>query len=196
MPAQLTQQVDAGVKYQILPRLALVAGIFEIKKPYFNLDQNSVFRRLGSTSNRGAEVSLAGNLSDRVTIVAGGIFIAPKVQYDTGAGGQVSTVPIGPIPGLIRVNIQYRPPLIEGLAVDVRVERTSRRFATLTNLQLPAVMAFDAGVRYNTQVFGKNLTARLQTSNLTNAYSLTPSASGQVQSLDGRKFELSLAFDL
>ncbi len=195
VPAQLTQQVDTGIKYQILPKLALLAGIFEIKKPYFDLDRGNIFRRLGSTSNRGAEISLAGSVTDRTTVVAGGIFIDPKVRYDGATGGAVSAVPIGPIPGLIRANFQYRPLFLDGLVLDAKVERTSKRYATLNKLQLPSVVTLDAGARYNTQILGRNLTVRLQTFNLTNAYSLTPQASGQVQSLDGRKVEISLAFD-
>jgi iron complex outermembrane receptor protein len=194
VPAQLTQQIDAGIKYQITPTLAVVAGAFEIKKPFFNLDAGNVFRQLGNTSNRGIEVSLTGNLTERFTIVAGGIFIDPQVRFDTG-GGQVSAVAIGPIPGLIRANFQYRPEFLQGLTLDAKVERTSARDATAL-IRLPSVTTFDAGLRYNAEVFGRNVTARLQTFNLSNEYSLTPNASGQMQSMDGRRFEFSLAFDL
>ncbi len=43
---ELTWQVDAGIRYQILPKLQFVAGVFEINKPYFNLDQFDLFRLL------------------------------------------------------------------------------------------------------------------------------------------------------
>jgi len=197
VPAQLTKQIDAGIKYQIMPRLTFVAGVFEISKPYYSLDQVSFFRQLGHTTNRGVEVSLAGNITDRLTLVAGGTFIDANVDYSTGGGAaQVDTVAIGPIPGLIRANLQYRPAFLDGFTFDAKVESTSARYATLTGIRLPHVVTFDAGVRYNTQVAGKPITLRLQTFNLTNEYGLTPSSSSQVQSFDGRRFELSLAFDL
>jgi iron complex outermembrane receptor protein len=196
VPAQLTSQVDAGIKYQIMPRLALVSGVFQIKKPYFTLDTVNFFRRVGTTQNRGAEVSLAGAATPDLTIVAGLILIDPTVHYDTGATtGPVERVAIGPIPGFFRANIQYRPPQIPGLTLDTKIESTSKRYATLSGIRLPRVTTIDAGVRYNMRVFGKAMTARLQGFNLTNEYSLTPQASGAINSLDARKFELSLAVD-
>lgn len=197
VPAQLTTQIDAGIRYQVTPRLTFVAGVFEIEKPFFNLDAANFFRRLGSTTNRGVEVSLAGNITERFTVVAGATFIDPKVAYDTGvAGGQVDADAVGPIPGLIRANFQYRPAFLEGLTLDAKIERTSKRYANSANtIRLPGAITLDAGVRYNTDLFGKPVTWRLQTFNLTNAYVLTPSANGQLQSLDQRRFELSLAVD-
>ena len=197
VPAQLTTQIDAGVRYQITPRLTFVAGVFEIEKPFFNLDAVNIFRQLGSTTNRGAEVSLAGNITDRFTVVAGATFIDPKVKYDTGAaGGQVDATAVGPIPGLIRANFQYRPSFLEGLTLDAKVERTSKRYANSANtIRLPSAITLDAGVRYNTELFSKPVTWRLQSFNLTNEYVLTPSANGQLNSLDQRRFELSLAID-
>ncbi len=189
VPAQLTKQLDAGVRYLVTPRLTLVAGVFKIEKPYFGLDAANFYRQLGTTSNKGAEISLAGNITDELTIVAGGTFIDPKVQATTG-----TSTAVGPVPGLVRVNVQYRPHFLEGLAFDAKVESTSARDATAT-IRLPSAVVIDAGARYTTMVAGRNVTARLQTFNLTNAYVLTPSDTGRLQSLDGRRFELSLAVD-
>ncbi len=51
-------------------------------------------------------------------------------------------------------------------------------------------------VRYKTQLLGKNATFWLEAYNLTDAYSLSPSANRQLTSLDARRFELSLVIDL
>ncbi|HEY4368934.1 MAG TPA: hypothetical protein VGN07_16990 [Steroidobacteraceae bacterium] len=197
VPAQLTQQVDAGIKYQLSSRLQLVAGVFEIKKPYFDLDQTRIFRRVGSTSNRGIELSLTGGLTDNLTVVAGVILIDPKVQYDNDANSEsASTLAIGPIPGLIRANFQYRVARVHGLTLDAKIERTSDRYARADTIRLPAVTTIDGGVRYDTQLLGRNATWRLQALNLTNEFGLTPSASGQLTPFDSRRFDLSLAFDI
>jgi iron complex outermembrane receptor protein len=195
VPAQLTEQIDVGLKYQVSQDLFLVAGLFEIEKPYFDLDALNIYRQVGTTSNRGVELSLAGALTRQLTIVAGVILIDPTVEYDTDGGGQRETTAVGPIPGLIRANLQYRVPTIAGLIVDAKVESTSKRYARYNTVRLPAVTTVDAGVRYDTQLLGRNATLRLQLFNLTNEYGLTPAASGQLTPLDSRRFDLSLALD-
>ncbi len=195
VPAQLTKQVDAGIRYQLTPRVQLVAGLFEIEKPYFDLDELNVFRHLGTTSNRGVELSLTGGLTDQLTVVAGIIAIDPKVSYDTGQGSEERTA-VGPVPGLVRANFQYRLAAIEGLTLDAKIESTSKRYARYNSVRLPAVTTIDAGVRYATQVLGRDATFRLQLFNLTNEFSLSPNASGQLTPLDARRFDLSFTFDI
>jgi iron complex outermembrane receptor protein len=195
VPAQLTEQIDAGVRYQLTPRLQLVAGLFEIEKPYFDLDELGVFRHVGTTRNRGLELSLTGAVTQQLTVVAGVIAIDPKVSYDTGQGSEERTA-VGPVPGLIRANLQYRVAAIDGLTLDAKLESTSKRYARYDSVRLPAATTIDAGLRYQTQMLGKDATVRLQLFNLTNEFSLTPSASGQLTPLDARRFDLSFAFDL
>jgi hypothetical protein len=68
--------------------------------------------------------------------------------------------------------------------------------AAVNSVRLPAVTTIDAGLRYDLQVLGRDATVRLQLFNLTNEFSLTPNASGQLTPLDARRFDLSFAFDL
>lgn len=196
VPAQLTEQIDAGIKYQLLAGLQLVAGVFEIKKPYFDLDQFNIFRRVGSTSNRGIELSVAGDPIEQLTVVAGVILIDPQVQYDIYGDSSMSKVAVGPVPGLIRANFQYRVAAINGLTIDAKIERTSKRYARAETIRLPAVTTIDTGVRYNTQLLGRNATFRLQAFNLTNEFGLTPTASGGLTPFDSRRYDFSLAFDI
>ena len=195
VPAQVTRQVDAGMRFQFTPRLQLVAGVFEIDKPYFNLDPQNIYRELGSTSNRGAEVSLSGTLTDRLTIVAGLIAIDAKVQYDPGANARSSAVAIGPIPGLFRANVQYRLPTLEALVLETKIEATSSRLARY-EVNLPPFTTVDVGARYSSRIFGNSATYRLQLLNITNEYGLNPMPSGQLAPVDGRRVEFSLAVDI
>jgi iron complex outermembrane receptor protein len=50
-----------------------VAGVFDIRKPYFNTDETNVFTILGDVRHRGAELSLAGNPIDSVSLIAGAV---------------------------------------------------------------------------------------------------------------------------
>lgn len=197
VPAQLTMQVDGGFKYQLLPRLALVAGVFEISKPYFNLDQSNVFRHLGSTSNRGAEFSLAGDLTSRLNVVAGFVWIDPRVQYQSGVvAGSTNAVAIGPVPGFLSVDFQYHPALAGNLILGAAVLTLSSRYADYPTLNVPAVTQFGLDAHYRTHLFGKNATFWLQAENLGNANSVNLFSSGEIQVLEPRRIELSLVMDL
>ena len=195
VPAQMTKQVDGGFKYQLNPRLQLVAGVFKIDKPYFALDQSNIFRQIGTISNRGAEVSFSGAMTERFTVVAGLIRIDPKVERETVGSTREESVAIGPKPRFISTNLQYRPAFLDGLVLDAKIERVSSRYARYPDVRLPAATTFDGGVRYNTRMFGKATTWRLQLFNLTNEFRLNPNSSGEVEPLEARRFELSLATD-
>lgn len=197
VPSELTWQVDAGIRYQLIPKLQLVAGVFEIDKPYFNLDPSNLFRLLGTTSNRGAEFSLTGDLSSRLNVVSGIVLIQPKVQYTAGAvPGPTNAVAIGPIPGYMSTYFQYHPQRLPGLILGATVQFTSSRYAVYPAVDLPAFIDLGADVRYKTSLFGHNATYWLELYNLSDVYGLTPNASGQLQSFDARRFELSLVVDI
>jgi iron complex outermembrane recepter protein len=197
VPSQLTWQVDGGIRYQILPRLQFVAGVFEINKPYFNLDQFDVFRLLGATSNRGAEFSLTGDLTNTVNVVSGFVWIEPQVRYTPGAlPGPTNVVAIGPIPGYMSTYLQYHPQAVPGLILGSTIQVTSSRYGVYPNVSLPANIYVGADIHYKTKMGGHDATWWLEMYNLSDVYSLTPSASGQLNSLDARRFELSLVVDI
>jgi iron complex outermembrane receptor protein len=157
-----------------------------------------VFRQLGNTSNRGIELSLAGNLTEQITIVAGVTLIDPEVRRSPGESGDdpATAVAVGPIPGLLRANFQYRVSAVPGLTLDAKLESTSRRYARFDSVRLPSVTTIDAGFRYDGRLFGRDVTVRLKGYNLTNEFGLTPSASGKVSPFDGRGIDLSFALDI
>lgn len=197
VPSELTWQIDTGVRYQIDPKLQFVAGVFEIEKPYFNLDQSNLFRLLGTTSNRGAEFSLTGDLSSRLNVVSGIVLIQPKVQYAPEARpGPSNVVAIGPIPGYMSTYFQYHPDAAPGLILGATIQFTSSRYAVYPAVDLPAFVNVGADVRYKTTLFGHSASYWLEMYNLGNVYGLTPSASTQLQSLDARRFEFSLVVDI
>jgi iron complex outermembrane recepter protein len=196
VPAQVTEQADAGLKYEIAPGLQLVGGYFEIRKPYFDLDDNNIYRQVGNVENKGFEFSLAGQVSPRFSVVAGLTLIDARVTYDTGLGGNHVEDAIGPVPVLLKANLEYRSASIPGLVFIGKLESFSKRYANYDSVELPEVTIFGAGVRYDTSVLARNATFRMEAGNLTGRYGLTPAASGKITPFDGRSIELSFAIDL
>ena len=196
VPAELTRQIDAGLRYQLNPDLQFVAGVFQIDKPYYALDPVNVFRRLGDIRHRGVELSLAGSVTESLTVVAGAVFLRPRITDTSVAQGAARLTAIGPIPRLVRVNVQYRPEAVQGLALDAKVESISSRLLNVNNSRrISGAITFDAGLRYNTTISDVPVRFRLQGRNLTNTYSITPSVSSQVRPFDQRRVELSVAAD-
>ena len=196
VPAALTRQIDAGLRYTLAPKLQLVAGVFRIEKPYYGLDATNVFRKLGNIRHRGVELSLAGPVTDRLTVVAGAVLLQPRITNSAAAGGVTSFTAVGPIPRLIRVNLQYRPEIIKGLALDAKFESISARYLNVSNSRrIPGAITVDAGVRYTTTISNVPVKFRLQGLNLSNTQSVTPNASGQINPFEARRVEFTIAAD-
>ncbi len=75
--------------------MTLIAGGFEIEKPYYGLDRGNVFRRLGTVTHRGIEASLSGSPAPGLTLVAGGVLLDAKLSGEEVAGGSIGRRPIG-----------------------------------------------------------------------------------------------------
>jgi iron complex outermembrane recepter protein len=174
-----------------------VAGVFEIDKPYFNLDLHDLFRHIGSTSNRGAEFSLTGAITPRLNVVSGFVRVEPRVHYETGAViGPSSAVAIGPVPGYLSSYFQYRPAWAGDVILGASIQTLSSRYADYPTLNVPAVTQLGFDVHYHTHLFSKEATFWLQLNNLTNVNSINLFPSGQEQVLEPVRYELSLTMDL
>ena len=75
MPASLTEQMDAGIRYRIIPGANFMAGLFQVTKPYFDRNTVNVYTDVGNLRHRGIEMSLAGKVVPNVTVIAGAVFI-------------------------------------------------------------------------------------------------------------------------
>jgi iron complex outermembrane recepter protein len=110
LPAILTEQIDAGLRWKLTTSFSLVAGLFDVRKPYFAADEANVFRELGDVRHRGAELSLAGPIAEGLTIVAGAVLMQPQVTGDGVALGRVGPRPLGQPAQLLTLATQYAVP--------------------------------------------------------------------------------------
>ncbi|QHL91596.1 TonB-dependent receptor [Sphingomonas changnyeongensis] len=168
LPAIRTSQRDAGLRWAISDDMRLVAGLFDVRKPYFNLDADGRFDALGKVINRGVELSVSGPVTKRLSIVAGSVLLWPRV---TGAGvtlGRVGERPVGAIGRRLELNLDWQPPVLDGLGVDLAVSHRSPETATVSALtRIPARTLVDLGARYRFKLAGQSALVRLQLENLT-----------------------------
>ncbi len=169
--ATLTQQLDGGVRYTLRPGLTFVAGVFEVEKPFFEVDQTNFFRVLGDVRNRGVEVSLSGSLAPGLTVVAGLVALEAQLSGPLVESGAMGKVPPGTVPLNATFNVQYGPRSWNGLSVDMRVSHSSAYYANVENtFKSPSETLVDAGARYRFDIDDHPAAVRFQVTNLLNTW--------------------------
>ena len=203
-PALRTSQRDAGLRYAVLPRLSLVAGVFDVRKPYFNLDPDRVFRELGTVRHRGIELSLAGQPIEGLSVVAGAVLLDADVSGEAVDLGIIGSKPVGTTGRIIRANFDYRLPFFDPISVDLGINSlagkvaSAREFVELGGRQLMTepLTTFDVGGRYRFKAGAAPATLRAQITNLFNVYRWNVFSNSSFRFTDTRRFLLTLAADL
>jgi len=196
LPAIRTSQRDAGLRYDLTGEIKLVAGVFDVRKPYFNLDGNGRFDALGNVVNQGAEISVAGPVTERLSVVAGAVLLRPRVTGESVAAGLIGPRPVGAISRRIEFNADWRPKWLDGLSLDVSASHRSPETATVSNrTAIPPRTLVDLGGRYQFAMAGKATTLRLQIENLTDLQGFELQGAGAYDLIAGRRFGGYLTVD-
>lgn len=195
-PAILTEQMDAGFRYALTPAVKLVAGVFDVRKPYFALDPARVFRQLGEVRNRGIEMSLAGQLTPRLSLVLGAVVLDARVSGDQVDQGLIGRKPIGAAPLTASGAVNWNVPWIQGLSFDVAYESFSERVANRANtFEIPGRYVASLGGRYRFDLFGRPATFRAQMASVNNPYGYSNLGEGFYYNAP-RRFQMSLTVDV
>ena len=174
LPASRTWQLDSGVRILLTQHLKLIAGVFELEKPYFNLDTSGVDRELGVQQARGIEVSIAGQLLPHLDLNAG--VLSGRVRI---LGAKLAAEGVGPIavgqPRLQYVaNANYTLPFWPALSLDLSATHFGSVPESVRNdIYTPAVTELNLGARVRFTILGKPSSLRLQVQNLPNSYRWT-----------------------
>lgn len=167
LPAIRTSQRDAGVRWAVSPKLAVIAGIFDVRKPYYNLAADGRFALLGDVVNRGVEASVAGAITPRLNIVAGAVLLRPRVTGDAVTEGRVGARPVASIARRLQGNVDWRPKFLEGISLDMKASYQSEQIATRSNLvAIPPRTIVDVGGRYSFKLADRDATLRIVVTNI------------------------------
>lgn len=196
LPAIRTRQMDAGIRYVFDDGLRLVAGVFDVRKPYVDMDSAGVFGEVGEVVHRGIELSIAGSLSSQLDIVAGAVLMRPRVDQAAGGLEDVGKLPVGQPERTIQLNVDWRPPTLESLSFDASVSYTSDSAATLDNrVELPERTLVDIGSRYRFRIGDSPAMLRLSLSNVFDEYAFDLRGSGAYDLTPGRQLSAYLTVD-
>lgn len=195
-PAIRTNQKDAGLRYVITPKLSLIAGVFEVRKPYFNIDSARRFRQLGSVSNRGIEISLTGSIAPGLTVVAGTLLLDPKISGPEVVAGAIQERPVGSFRRRSIANLDWKPKGQEAWSFDLAFESFSSEIGNSQNdFVAPPRETVGIGTRFRFKLGNTKLLLRSQVTNVFNAYGWRVNSSGGFTYALPRTATINLAAD-
>lgn len=171
--------------------------MFEVVKPYYNIDPDLRFRSLGEVRHRGIELSLAGQPLPGLTVVAGTVFLDASVSGEEVDAGLIGGKPIAAIERYTVASIDYRLRRVPGLSFDAVMESTGDRVANAANtLVVPPRAVLSLGSRYRFKVGKTPTLVRAQLGNVFNKYGYGVGGSGFFVYNVQRRVTLTVAADL
>lgn len=166
LPVIEAKQIDLGMHYSS-PTWSVVAGVFELEKPYAGSDTSSIYRLIGDVKNRGAEVSITARPVERLTIVAGAVFLDAQV-VDRSRAQQLGQRPLGVPKRSVRLDMDYALPNFFDVSLDFSGTYTSNvRVSDDYPVFLGKVTSFNVGARIPWTLMGMPSAMRVQVQNVT-----------------------------
>ena len=154
-PALQTEQYDAGVRWAAFANMKLIAGVFNVEKPYFDVDAAGFFTELGTVEHRGVELSLAGDPLDNLTVILGTRWLDATVSGPTVDAGLIGEKPVGTARQYSLATADFRLGGT-GASLDATVEHITSQVANSENtIEVPSRAVLHVGGRYRFKLFGR-----------------------------------------
>ena len=171
LPDARTWQADAGFRFLLTSKLNLIAGVFEIEKPYFNFDSNNVDHQLGVQRARGVELSLSGELVPNLHVAVGALLGEVTIIGSNLAAAGVGTTAFGQPHNQGSINANYTFRWLPALSADITVLEFGTAPASVDNVAQNRTETWLAvGGRYRFKLWGAPATLRVQVQNAANFY--------------------------
>jgi iron complex outermembrane receptor protein len=196
LPATRTWQRDAGLQYALAHTMKFIAGVFDVHKPYFNLDASNNFVGLGDQDYQGFEFSISGEVIKNLNVVAGLELLNPRVTADQSARVPIGRRAIGKNDHLAQLNLDYKLASLPSISADLTWYSYGRRAASFDNsVSIPSTQTLDIGARYRFNLHGAPAALRLLVQNVGNVYSWALTDSAGFSPAPRRSAQLYLTVD-
>ncbi len=193
LPATRTRQWDMGLRFAPGAALSVIAGVFDVRKPYFSLDATGLFTTLGQQRHRGVEISVNADPTPALHVLAGAVFSRPRVISDAPGTGALA---IAQSDRVVELNLDYRLPAIKGASLNASISNSGRRAANLDNsIILPSRTTMNLGARYQFSAFGGAAALRVTARNVTRELGWQVDEGGGYQPYPGRSYSLVFTLD-
>jgi iron complex outermembrane receptor protein len=196
LPAIRTQQSDAGLRWQLNANYRVVAGVFDVRKPYFNTDEQNRFTILGDVQHRGMELSISATPNEQLNLLLGALWMQPRVTGAAVTLGRVGERPLGQPEWNLRANLDYRPAALPGWSFDIALSAFDERPSSRDNrVWLPRYTLLDLGLRKRFTWGTTPATFRLQVGNATDEFFWNVVGSNSYGLTDKRRVTALLTLD-
>ncbi|RYE42539.1 MAG: TonB-dependent receptor, partial [Hyphomicrobiales bacterium] len=139
----------------------------------------------------------SGNPVDRLSVIAGAVFMQPRVTGDAVRLGRVGRKPLGQPSTILRANADYQLGFMPGVSLDVAISWFSRRASSRDNrVSVDAYGLVDMGARYRFLLGKSPATVRVQVQNIMNTFAWTILGSNTYGLMDRRRVSALLTIDL
>jgi len=197
LPPAISTQQELGFRGQLIDGLTLIGSLFSIEKAAPGFDASNVFGLFGELRHRGAELSLVGNISPRLRIVSGAVYLDARRSGEPVATGAWSKEAVGLPKFQAMSGLTYAVPAIQGLSFDGQVNHSSsRRVSSRSDLRTPALTTVDIGLRQAFDIGKARMAVRARVTNLFGADSWVASRSELLDRPSRRAFRLSLTMNV
>lgn len=195
--ATRSSQEEVGVKYSVTSTLTLLAGDFDINKTYFGLTEQGTFDPLGEERHRGVELSVAGQVTSGLHVVAGVLRMSPEVLAVRSVLQPIGIRPVGQANWAAQAALDYKTPWTPDLSFDCVLTAMGSRVATVNNsVDIPGYRFVDVGARYHMSLGQHSASLRLQVLNVTNTLNWTVQGDGGLDSFSPRRAWAYIIVDL
>jgi iron complex outermembrane receptor protein len=195
-PAAETQQLDAGLRIAF-GDLTAVAGVFEIEKPFFGLNEDRFFGEQGMQVNRGVELSLAGPVTDELQLVLGTVFYDVRLNGEAVDAGLLADSPVGVINRSTTLNLDYRPSWASGWSFDLGVTSRGEQNGDAQGLvEIEPRTLLDLGLRRQFTVAANDVVIRGRLTNVFDEFGWDASSTSDYRYVAPRAFSVSLRMDI
>ncbi len=195
-PVSFTRQADAGFRYNITPTMTAVAGVFQVEKPYFNVNAANIYGPFGDVRHRGIEFSLTGQPIPGLRMLGGFVLIDPRISGDAVDQGLIGPVSVSIKTRSVLLSLNYQPKEWRGFGIEGTAQHTGPMFAHPDNmLKLKDNTLFNVGARYNFNVKGVPASIRVQALNVTDVFTWNVTYTGNFLQRPPRRYVVTLAAD-
>jgi iron complex outermembrane receptor protein len=193
LPAVEASQRELGLRYQLAPKLSLIAGLFDTRKPVPGLDSAGRYAFVGNVRHRGVEASLAGRLTERLNIVAGFMLLDASLRGENVESKRIGSEPVGRPEQVALLSLSWKVPRVADLTLDGSIAYEGERFADPANsFTSPGYATVDLGLRYGFKLGDVPLTLRARVTNVFDKFAWSAQPSGIFFFAPGRAYGLSL----
>lgn len=196
LPPAIATQQELGFRGQLTDGLTLIGSLFSIEKPAPGFGAGNHFGLFGTLRHRGAELSLVGNVTPRLRIVSGAVYLDAIRSGDPVDTGAWSREAVGLPRFQAMTGATYMIPGFPGLSFDGQFNHSSsRRVSSRGELRTAPLTTVDIGLRHGFDIGDAKLALRARLTNVFDADSWYATRSELLDRPNRRGFRISLSMN-